>query len=173
LRTNDFTTVGATERLFKIADTPEAMIKVPTKRLERIIYPVGFYRNKAKTLHSISRDIIKRFDGKVPSNIEALLTLKGVGRKTANLVLTLGYGKLGICVDVHVHRISNRLGFIKTKNPEKSEFALRMILPKKYWIEYNDILVAYGQYICRPISPKCSICKVSKHCRQFGVTTRR
>jgi len=173
LRTNDYTTVGATKRLFTIATTPREILKIPLKKLEKIIYPVGFYRVKAKVLHSVSKDIIERFKGKVPADLDELLTLKGVGRKTANLVLTLGYQKHGICVDIHVHRISNRFGFVETKNPEETEFALRDKLPKKYWIQYNDLLVAYGQHICRPVSPKCSSCKVRKYCERVGVKTSR
>jgi len=173
LRTNDYTTVGATDRLFKIADTPEAILKVPVLRLEKIIYPVGFYRTKARNLHALSRDILERFGGKVPKTLDDLLTLKGVGRKTANLVLTLGFHKLGICVDTHVHRISNRFGFVKTKNPEQTEFTLRKKLPKQHWIEYNNILVAYGQHLCRPISPHCSKCCVRRYCSRVGVMSSR
>ena len=173
LRTNDNTTVPATDRLFALATTPEEMLKVPVPVLEKAIYPVGFWRVKSRLLHSISRDLIDRFGGKVPSTLDELLTLKGVGRKTANLVLTLGFNKPGICVDVHVHRISNRLGFVHTKSPEETEYALRKKLPKKYWIRYNDMLVAYGQHHCRPVSPKCSTCRVQKICRRVGVRTHR
>ena len=173
LRTNDHTTVGAVDRLFKLAVTPEAMVEIPVATLEKGIYPVGFYRVKARVLHSVSRDILGRFGGRVPSALEDLLTLKGVGRKTANLVLTLGHGRHGICVDTHVHRISNRLGFVNTKTPEETEFALRKKLPMKHWITYNDILVAYGQHLCRPISPHCSICKINAWCPRVGVKGRR
>lgn len=173
LRTNDHTTVAATERLFRIAQTPEEMLRVPVKRLESIIFPVGFYRVKARVLHGVSREIIRRFEGQVPDELDDLLTLKGVGRKTANLVLTLGYRKPGICVDTHVHRISNRLGFVKTKTPEQTEFALRRRLPRRHWIQYNDLLVAYGQEVCRPVSPRCSSCQVRKFCGRIGVTVHR
>jgi len=173
LRTNDHTTVGAVERLFKVAVTPEAMLEIPAARLEKIIYPVGFYRVKSKVLRSVSRDILERFGGRVPDTLEELLTLKGVGRKTANLVLTLGHGKPGICVDIHVHRISNRLGFVKTRSPHETEFALRKKLPSRHWIRYNDLLVAYGQHVCRPVSPHCSVCKLSPYCRRVGVRTSR
>ena len=173
LRTNDHTTVGAVERLFKVAVTPEAMLGIPAARLEKIIYPVGFYRVKSKVLRSVSRDILERFGGRVPDTLEELLTLKGVGRKTANLVLTLGHGKPGICVDIHVHRISNRLGFVKTRSPHETEFALRKKLPPRHWIRYNDLLVAYGQHVCRPVSPHCSVCKLSPYCRRVGVRTSR
>ncbi len=173
LRTKDSTTEVASKKLFKLADNPSAMLKIPRAKLERVIFPVGFYRVKAKVLLDVSREILKRQKGKVPSTMEELLELKGVGRKTANLVLTMGYGKYGICVDTHVHRICNRLGFIRTKSPEESEFALRRKLPKRYWIEINDLLVVYGQNICRPLSPKCSICKIYKLCRRVGVGSSR
>jgi len=173
LRTNDYTTVGATDRLFGLATTPQAMLKIPVRTLERTIYPVGFYRVKARVLHAVSKDILERFGGKVPDTLDELLTLKGVGRKTANLVMTLGHNKQGICVDVHVHRISNRLGFLNTRNPEDTEFVLRAKLPAKYWIRYNDILVAFGQHHCRPVSPKCSMCKVYSLCARKGVLTHR
>ncbi len=173
LRTKDETTIGASGRLFEAARTPREILRLPVKKLERLIYPVGFYRVKARVLHAAARDILGRFGGKVPSEIEDLLTLKGVGRKTANLVRTLGFGKPGICVDIHVHRISNRLGFIRTRDPRETEFALRKKLPRRHWIGYNDILVAYGQHLCRPVSPWCSKCKVSALCRRVGVTSRR
>ncbi len=134
---------------------------------------MGFYRTKAKTIRRICRDLLSRFHGKVPEDLDTLLTIKGVGRKTANLVLTQGFGKLGICVDTHVHRISNRLGLVRTKAPHNTEFALRKILPKRYWIEYNDLLVSWGQNICRPISPFCSKCAIVNYCRKVGVTKSR
>lgn len=173
LRTNDKTTVDASARLFGLAPSPEEILGIPAAKLERIIYPVGFYRVKARVLHSVSKDILERFGGRVPSEIDELLTLKGVGRKTANLVRTLGYRKHGICVDIHVHRISNRLGFIRTRNPHETEFALRKKLPRRHWIEYNDILVAYGQHICRPVSPWCSRCKVRAYCARRDVKHSR
>jgi len=173
LRTKDETTGPAAARLFALADTPEAMRRLSPRAIERAIYPVGFYRTKARVLRDVSRDLIARYGGSVPDDIDALLTLKGVGRKTANLVVTQGFNKPGICVDVHVHRISNRWGYITTPTPEKSEFALRAKLPKQYWIEYNDLLVSFGQHLCRPISPVCSTCPVRKYCRQIGVTIRR
>ena len=173
LRTNDHTTVAATDRLFGVVQFPDQMQKISQRRLEKLIYPVGFYRVKARVLREVSRDILQRFGGKVPSSIEDLLTLKGVGRKTANLVRTLGYGLHGICVDTHVHRISNRFGFVRTRNPNETEFALRKKLPRKYWIDFNDLLVAYGQHICRPISPHCSVCKVKRYCPRIGVGTHR
>jgi endonuclease-3 len=173
LRTQDSTTGPASERLFAVAATPEAMLKLPARRIARLIYPVGFYRTKARVILGISRDLLERFDGRVPDTIDALLTLDGVGRKTANLVVTMGYGKPGICVDTHVHRISNRLGYVKTRNPEETEMALRAKLPRRYWIGYNDLLVSFGQNVCTPISPRCSGCPVRMLCRRVGVTTTR
>jgi endonuclease-3 len=173
LRTQDTTTGPASERLFAVAATPEAMLKVPMRRIARLIYPVGFYRTKARVILGICRDLLERFDGLVPDTIDALLTLDGVGRKTANLVVTMGYGKPGICVDTHVHRISNRLGYVKTRTPEETEMALRAKLPRRYWIGYNDLLVSFGQNVCTPISPRCSGCPVRMLCRRVGVTTTR
>lgn len=173
LRTKDRTTREAGDRLFIIARTPDAMLKVPLKKLEQLIYPVGFYRTKAKTIHEICRRLIDEYGGVVPDSIDELVTLPGVGRKTANLVATLGYGKPGICVDIHVHRISNRWGYIKTKTPEASEQALRQMLPKQYWIIYNDLLVPFGQNLCLPVSPLCSTCKLTELCDRVGVTTSR
>ncbi len=173
LRTQDATTARAAHRLFAVADTPEAMLKLSAKRIEKLIYPVGFYKTKAKNIRDICRVLVEKYGGEVPDEIDELLKLKGVGRKTANLVVTLGYKKPGICVDTHVHRISNRWGYVKTATPEKTEFALREKLPKPYWIEYNDLLVSFGQHLCRPISPLCSHCPVKKYCRRIGVTVSR
>lgn len=173
LRTQDSTTAKASHRLFAVADTPQAMLQLSAKKIEALIYPVGFYKTKARNILEICRTLVDGYGGGVPDEIDELLKLKGVGRKTANLVVTLGYQKPGICVDTHVHRISNRWGYIKTSTPEKSEFALRRKLPKKYWIEYNDLLVSFGQHLCRPISPVCSRCPVKKYCRRVGVTVRR
>ena len=173
LRTKDEVTREASERLYKLAETPEEILQLKKKKIEKAIYPAGFYRNKAKTILNISKDIIKKYDGRVPDDLDELLTLNGVGRKTANLVLTQGYNLPGICVDTHVHRISNRIGYVSTKNPKDTEFALRDKLPKEYWIEYNDLLVAFGQNICKPISPLCSQCPVHNHCMRVGVTIHR
>lgn len=173
LRTKDRTTREAGDRLFVMARTPEAMLKLPLKQLERVIYPVGFYRTKAKAIHQICRRLIDEYGGVVPGSIDELITLPGVGRKTANLVVTLGYGKPGICVDIHVHRISNRWGYIKTKTPEASEQALRHTLPRQYWIVYNDLLVPYGQNLCLPVSPLCSRCKLTQLCDRVGVIKSR
>jgi len=173
LRTQDATTAKASHRLFAEADTPRAMLKLSAKKIEKLIYPVGFYKTKAKNILDICRALLEQYRGEVPEEIEELLKLNGVGRKTANLVVTLGYHKPGICVDTHVHRISNRWGYVATATPEKTEFALRAKLPKQYWIEYNDLLVSFGQQLCRPTSPLCSRCPVKKYCRQIGVTVRR
>ena len=173
LRTKDETTGPAAARLFALADTPEAMRRLPAKRIERAIFPVGFYRTKARVLLGVCRDLLERFGGQVPDDIDRLLTLKGVGRKTANLVVTQGFNKPGICVDIHVHRISNRLGYVKTKTPEETEMALRKRLPRRYWIGYNDLLVSFGQNICHPVSPRCSECPVRPRCARVGVTRWR
>ena len=173
LRTKDATTAAASSRLFARANTPAAILALAPKTLERLIYPVGFYRTKARVIRGICRDLIDKFDGRVPDEIDALLTLKGVGRKTANLVVTEAYAKPGICVDTHVHRISNRWGLVRTKTPDKTELALRAVLPARHWLEYNGILVAFGQTICQPVSPWCSRCKISALCPRIGVTHSR
>lgn len=173
LRTKDSTTSKATDKLFKLADNPKDMQKLSIKDIEKAIYPVGFYITKAKRIPEICKILLEKFNGIVPDEIDVLLTLPGVGRKTANLVLTQGYGKLGICVDTHVHRLSNRFGYVKTKKPEETEFALRKKLPTQYWIPYNDYLVAWGQNVCKPISPLCSQCKIYKYCERVGVGKSR
>jgi len=173
LRTQDATTAKASHRLFALADLPETMLKLTAKKMEKLIYPVGFYRTKAKNILEICQTLIDRYAGQVPDSIDELLKFRGVGRKTANLVVTLGYRKAGICVDTHVHRISNRWGYVKTATPEKTEFALRDKLPKKYWIEFNDLLVSFGQHLCRPISPVCSQCPIAKYCSRVGVSLKR
>jgi endonuclease-3 len=173
LRTQDTTTGPAAARLFALADTPEAMLRLSARRIERAIYPVGFYRTKARVIRGLCRDLLERFDGRVPDDIDALLTLKGVGRKTANLVVTLGFDKPGICVDTHVHRISNRLGYVRTRTPDETETALRGKLPRRYWIGYNDLLVTFGQNVCAPVAPKCSMCPVASLCPRVGVRTSR
>lgn len=173
LRTQDSTTAKASHRLFALADSPQSMIKLSARRIEKAIFPVGFYRTKAKIIRQICAVLLREYGGKVPDDIDELLKFKGVGRKTANLVVTLGYRKPGICVDTHVHRISNRWGYVKTATPEKTEFALRAKLPKEYWIEFNDLLVSFGQHLCRPISPVCSQCPIFKYCDRNGVTVSR
>ncbi|MBI4551607.1 MAG: endonuclease III [Candidatus Latescibacteria bacterium] len=173
LRTQDKTTAGASARLFALADTPETMLTLTPTTIERAIYPVGFHKTKARTILTICRLLIDRYGGRVPDEIDELLTLPGVGRKTANLVVTLAYHKPGICVDTHVHRISNRWGYVKTKTPEETEFALRAKLPAEYWIIYNDLLVTYGQNLCKPISPHCSVCTIERYCEKAGVEKHR
>lgn len=169
LRTKDETTLPASERLFKMADTPQTILKLTQQQIQKAIYPVGFYKTKAGTIKGICRDIIDRFNGKVPDEIDALLTMKGVGRKTANLVVIEGFHKPGICVDTHVHRISNRLGYVKTQTPDETEWALRKKLPKKHWLRYNELLVVWGQNVCRPVSPFCSTCVLNEMCPKVGV----
>lgn len=173
LRTKDETTRQASDRLFALADTPEAVSRLDENTIERAIYPAGFYRTKARTIKGIARELISKYHSRVPDEIDELLKLKGVGRKTANLVVTMGYGRPGICVDTHVHRITNRWGFVSTKTPEETEFALREKLPKRYWIEINDLLVAYGQNICVPVSPFCSRCRLNGMCPGRGVGKSR
>jgi len=173
LRTQDKVTGEASQRLFRIARTPETISRLSVKRIQKAIYPVGFYRVKAQRIRDLGREIVEKYNGRVPNTIEELLLLKGVGRKTANLVVTLGYDKAGICVDTHVHRITNRWGLVKTKNPHQTEFALREILPIRYWKELNGQLVSFGQGICRPISPLCSRCRVRPVCNRVGVVQSR
>ena len=164
LRTNDRTTYPATLRMLELAKTPQEMMEVNVKDLAKAIYPVGFYENKAKQIIELSRQIVEDLNGVVPDEIEDLIKFNGVGRKTANLVLSRGFNKPAICVDVHVHRIFNRLGYVKTKNPEETEFALRAKLPIKHWIDINTLLVTHGQNVCKPIKPNCSACPIEKYC---------
>jgi endonuclease-3 len=173
LRTQDGTTATASRRLIARATTPEAMLRLRAATIAKLIYPVGFYRTKAKAILAICRDLVERWDGAVPCDLDALLTLQGVGRKTANLVLTLGFGAPGICVDTHVHRITNRWGYVRTATPNDTETALRKKLPPRHWIEINDLLVAFGQHLCRPISPHCSRCPIARYCPRRGVTSSR
>jgi endonuclease-3 len=173
LRTQDKTTNAASQRLFTIAETPQRMLATPVDLIQKAIYPVSFYRVKARTIHKICEQLLESFGGDVPDSLEELLKLPGVGRKTANIVVTLGFRKAGIAVDTHVHRISNRLGYVRTRTPDDTEMALRRKLPRRYWIIYNDLLVAYGQNLCKPISPFCSRCKIALYCRRVGVKTRR
>ncbi len=173
LRTQDETTADASRRLFARASTPEAMLRLRATTIAKLIYPVGFYRTKAASILSICHDLIERWEGKVPCDLDALLTLQGVGRKTANLVLTLGFRTQGICVDTHVHRITNRWGYVRTQAPNDTEMALRKKLPAEHWIEINDLLVAFGQHLCRPISPHCSRCPIDAYCPRRNVGTTR
>ena len=172
-QTKDNVTGVASERLYRLADRPDTMLALSERRIARAIYPVSFYRTKARRIREVCRVLLTRFAGRVPDSLEALLSLDGVGRKTANLVVTVGYRKPGICVDTHVHRISNRWGYVKTKTPGQTEVALRRKLPKRHWIYYNDLLVPFGQHLCRPISPFCSRCPLERWCARVGVTIHR
>lgn len=173
LRTKDEVTAQASARLFARAHTAEAMAGLDIEEIARLIYPAGFYRTKASQIALLSQQLMDKQHGVVPDDIDELLRFKGVGRKTANLVLTLGFGKPGICVDTHVHRICNRLGYVATKNPDATEKVLRSQLPGEYWIMINDLLVAFGQNQCYPVSPRCSTCKIADACDQVGVTVSR
>ncbi|MBK3332556.1 endonuclease III [Persephonella atlantica] len=173
LRTKDEITAKASEKLFELADNPHDMLKLSEEEIARAIYPAGFYRNKAKTIKKISEIMVRDYEGNVPDSLEELLKLPGVGRKTANLVLALSFNKPAICVDTHVHRISNRLGFVKTKTPEETEKELMKKVPQKYWNKINDLFVAFGQTICKPVSPLCSKCPVSEMCEKVGVNKSR
>lgn len=166
LRTNDKTTYPASMRMLALGKTPKEISGLDIKTLEEAIYPVGFYKNKAEQIIELSKILVEKYNSKVPDTIEELVKFRGVGRKTANLVLTKGFNKPAICVDVHVHRICNRLGYVKTKNPEETEFKLREILPEKYWIDFNTLLVTHGQNVCKPINPKCEICSLNKFCKK-------
>jgi endonuclease III len=173
LRTKDQVTLEAATRLFEKAKTPAAMRRLDSQTIETLIYPVGFYVTKAKRILEISRILMDRFGGGVPDDMDQLLELPGVGRKTANLVLVEGFGIPAICVDTHVHRISNRIGYVNTRTPERTEAALRKKLPRRHWIKYNELLVAFGQAVCRPVSPFCSRCPVAGMCRKIGVDRHR
>lgn len=173
LRTKDEVTALASARIFARAQTPEAMTQLSVDEISRLIYPAGFYRTKAEQISQLSRKLLEEYHGAVPDDIDELLEFKGVGRKTANLVMTLGFGKPGICVDTHVHRICNRLGYVATKKPEETEKTLRTQLPHEYWIDINNLLVAFGQNHCHPVSPRCSDCKLSGVCDRIGVKVSR
>lgn len=166
LRTNDRTTYPATLRMLDLAKTPKEMKQIKVEDLAKAIYPVGFYENKARQIIELSRIIDEELDGKCPDEIEDLIKFNGVGRKTANLVLSRGFNKPAICVDVHVHRIFNRIGYVNTKTPDETEFALRKKLPKKYWIDINTLMVTHGQNVCKPINPNCSVCPIEKYCKK-------
>jgi len=167
LRTKDAVTWKASERLFKIADTPEKISALSLEEIERAIYPVGFYRTKAKRIKEISKILKEKYNSRVPNDFNELLKLKGVGRKTANIVMVYGFGKEGLPIDTHCHRIPNRLGWIKTKKPEDTEKALRKLIPKKYWFEFNDLFVQFGQNICKPLKPMCNICPIKGYCDYY------
>jgi len=173
LRTRDETSWPATDRLFRIASTPATMAALRSERIARTIYPVGFYRTKSRQIRELCGELVQRHDGRVPDSMEGLLALPGVGRKTANLVLGKGFGRPAICVDTHVHRISNRLGWVRTGTPEETERALARILPRRHWIDINELLVRHGQTICHPVSPLCSVCSISRHCARRGVNRSR
>jgi len=173
LRTKDAVTEAASFRILSHAPTPDAIAYLPVKEIERLIYPVGFFHTKARNLKRTCEILIENHEGKVPRELEELLKLPGVGRKTANLVVTLGFDDYGICVDTHVHRISNLWGYVRTNTAEETEFALRRKLPKKHWKTYNDILVTFGQNLCVPVSPWCSKCPVEKFCEKAGLARSR
>lgn len=173
LRTQDKNTEIASSRLFAVAQTSKDILKIPIKKLEKLIYSSGHYKKKARVLKSVSKDIIKRFYGEVPSTREELMSIKGIGPKTANIVLNFAFNQDVLPIDTHCHKIPNRLGWVSTKKPEQTEIELMKILPKKYWKEFNGIFVLFGKTICVPISPKCSVCPIKKYCKRIGVTRSR
>jgi len=173
LRTKDSTTDEAFSRLFSLAETPGQMIGISESSIAQAIFPVGFYKTKAINIQKTSHILAEKYGGKVPDTMDELLKLPGVGRKTANLVLILGFDKMGICVDTHVHRITNRWGYLSTKTPDETEMKLRQILPEKYWKRINDCLVPYGQNLCVPISPFCSRCRIIEYCNRVNVIKSR
>jgi len=172
-RTNDKTTTEAAKKLFTKVKNIGDLERIPLNQVERLIHPVGFYKNKAKYLKQMPKVLKEKFNNKIPQTIDELVKLPGVGRKTANLVVVIAFNKHGVCVDTHVHRITNRLGYVKTKTPHETEIALREKLPKRYWKTINSILVAFGQNLCRPIGPKCSICPIAQYCNRIGVKKSR
>ena len=173
LRTKDAVTAEASGRLFAAASTPDGVAALPARRIAKLIFPAGFYNTKARQIREIARRVAAERDGAVPPDLDALLAFPGVGRKTANLVLGLGFGIPAICVDTHVHRISNRLGLVETRTPEQTEYALEEVLPRRFWIDINDLLVTFGQHVCHPTSPKCSSCPLAARCPRIGVTRSR
>jgi endonuclease-3 len=173
LRTKDETTAEASRKLFKLATTPREMAALSGEQIQNAIFPAGFYKTKARTIIDICNRLNQEFGGQVPDDLDQLLGFKGVGRKTANLVITLGFEKPGICVDTHVHRITNRWGYVETKTPDRTEMALREKLPSRYWLLINDLLVTYGQNLCKPVSPHCSRCVISEYCLKVGVSRSR
>jgi endonuclease-3 len=173
LRTKDTLTAVVAPRLFAEADTPASMLGLGEQRIAQLIYPVGFYNTRARSIMEVCRLLLEQHAGEVPADLDALLALPGVGRKTANLVLTIGYGLAGICVDTHVHRITNRWGYLRTRTPDETEMVLRGKLPPEYWIPINGLLVTLGQNICHPTSPRCSVCPVAEWCARVGVTRSR
>ena len=173
LRTRDEVTELASARLFALANSPVELLKLSDSKIEKAIYPAAFFRNKTKSMKEMCNILVEKYSGKIPDKLEELLKLKGVGRKTANLTLTLGHNKPGICVDIHVHRICNRLGYVKTKSPDETEMVLREILPKQFWKGFNDLLVSFGQNLCKPVSPFCSTCGIENHCSKVDVASSR
>ena len=173
LRTKDSVTEEASRRLFALAPTPEQMVRASVEEIEKAIFPVGFYKTKARNILEVSRILLDTYGGRVPDDMDKLLSLPGVGRKTANLVIILAFHGLGICVDTHVHRITNRWGYVATRNPDETEMRLREKLPVKYWTVINDYLVPYGQFICAPMSPFCSRCRLAGFCGRIGVKKSR
>lgn len=173
LRARDENTEKVSEKLFAVADTPEQIAKMPTAKLEKLIFSSGHYRKKASVLKHVSGELINRFDSRVPSTREQLMSIKGIGPKTSNIVLSFAFGKSVLPIDTHCHRIPNRLGWVKTKLPEQTEKELEKILPKRYWNEFNGIFVLFGRAICQPISPWCSKCVIEKYCKKVGVGRSR
>ncbi len=173
LRRKDDVTLKASVRLFEKADNPQAMLKLSAKEIENLIFPTGFYRTKAQRILEVSQVLMDKYGGRVPDTVEELLALPGVGIKTANLTLNLGFGIDAICVDCHVHQISNRMGWIKTKTPEESEKVLQTVMPKRFWIPLNELLVSYGQEVCTSVSPRCSLCPENAQCPKTGVVKSR
>ena len=173
LRTKDAVTAAASSRLFARAATPQQMLNLASAEIAALIYPAGFYRTKAEQIREICRKLVEQYNGLVPDSIDELLRFKGVGRKTANLVMTLGHGKQGICVDIHVHRITNRWGYVASRTPDQTEQVLRQKLPAEYWVRINDLLVSYGQHRCYPVSPRCSDCRLNDCCSRVGVQRSR
>lgn len=173
LRNRDEVTFPIAEKLFKIADTPQKILDLPMDEFKKIVKSINFYDSKAENIKTMTKTILEKYNGEVPSTEEELLEFRGVGRKTANVVLSTGFGKLTIAVDTHVHRISNRLGLVETKTPEETEFALKEKVPKRYWLKFNPLLVSHGQKICRPIGPQCDVCPIFEFCNQIGVIPRK
>jgi endonuclease-3 len=173
LRARDEATESVSEKLYAVADTPEKIAKLPMAKLEKLIFSSGHYRKKARVLKSVSKDLIKRFDSKVPDVKEDLMSIRGVGPKTANIVLAFAFGQEVLPIDIHYHRIPNRLGWIDTKTPEETEKELEKILPRKYWASFNGVFVLFGREVCQPVSPWCSKCPVRKQCRRVGISRSR
>ena len=167
LRTNDKTTYPATLRMLELGKTPQELAKADLDKLAQAIFPVGFYKNKAAQIIELSKTLVEKYQSKVPDSIEGLLQFKGVGRKTANLVIARGFSKPAICVDIHVHRIFNRIGYVKTKTPDETEMVLREKLPEKFWIDINTLLVTHGQNVCKPINPNCESCPIENYCNKL------